>query len=44
MCGGGGGGEGLLSVVVTGGINTRAAIFCIHDILSRPLLQKRIAS
>ena len=37
--GGGGGG-----VVVMGGINMIAAIFCIHNTLSRPLLQNRIVS
>ena len=37
--GGGGGGGG-----VTGGMNMRAAKFCIHGILSRPLLQNRIVS
>ena len=34
MGGVGGGGEG-----VSGAMNMRAAIFCIHDTLSRPLLQ-----
>ena len=28
----------------TGGMNMRAAIFFIHDILSRPRLQNRIVS
>ena len=27
-----------------GGMNMTAAIFCIHDTLSRPLLQNRIVS
>ena len=32
------------AVVVTGGMNMKAAIFCIHDTLSRPLLHNRIVS
>ena len=28
----------------TGGMNMRAAIFCKHDILSRPLLHNRMVS
>ena len=31
-------------MVDTGGMSMRAAIFCIHDTLSRPLLQNRIVS
>ena len=40
VVGGGGGGGGERHG--TGGMNIRAAIFCIHDILSQPLLQNCI--
>ena len=39
--GGGGGGDGEHGI---GGMNMKATIFFIHNILSRPLLQNRIVS
>ena len=38
------GGGGFGGAIVTGGMNMRTAIFCIHDTLSQPLLQNHIVS